>query len=150
MNTHTPDFGTITNFEGDETTIALMGTFKNGAAFELGAVLDAAIDRQPASMVLDAAELDFMGPAELLAVSNAERRLASFGSKLTIRSPSALVNRLLDIMELAELSRLERALPDRGHLGPEQRGELPVVFRQPHGDNSRISGGPPPCPLTPT
>jgi hypothetical protein len=78
MNTHTPDFGTITNFEGDETTIALMGTFKNGAAFELGAVLDAAIDRQPASMVLDAAELDFMGPAELLAVSNAERRLASF------------------------------------------------------------------------
>jgi anti-anti-sigma factor len=136
MNRDTPQFETVTNFEGDEATIALSGSFKNGAALQLGAVLDAVIDRQPASIVLDAAELDFMGPAGFLVVCSAEKRIAASGSKLTVRSPSALVNRLLDIMELAELSRLERALPDRGHLGPEQRGEMALVFPQSHGDNS--------------
>ena len=45
MNNHTPDFGAVTNFEGDEATIALSGTFKYGAALHLGAILDAAIDR---------------------------------------------------------------------------------------------------------
>ena len=44
MNNHTPDFGAVTNFEGDEATIALSGTFKYGAS-ELRAILDAAIDR---------------------------------------------------------------------------------------------------------
>jgi len=33
------------------------------------------------------------------------------------------VNRLVGMMELAEVSRLERALPGHGHLGPEQLGE---------------------------
>jgi anti-anti-sigma factor len=136
MNKATPDFGTVTNFDGDEATIGLSGSFKNGAALQLGAILDAAIDRQPASIVLDATELDFMGPAGFLVVCSAEKRLAASGTKLTVRSPSALVNRLLDIMELAELSRLEQALPDHGHLGPEQRGSMPAVLRQSHGDNS--------------
>jgi len=120
MTKDTNDFGAVTNFEGGAATIALQGTTENGAAFELGAILDAAIDRQPTSMVLDVAELEFMGAAGLLAVSNAEKRLAASGVTLTIQSPSALVNRLLGIMELAEVSRLERALPEHGHLGPEQ------------------------------
>ena len=45
MNNHTPDFGAVTNFEGDEATIALSGTFEYGAASELRDILDAAIDR---------------------------------------------------------------------------------------------------------
>jgi anti-anti-sigma regulatory factor len=123
MTNDTPDFGAVTTFEDGDVTIALRGTMTRGAAFELGAILDAAIDGQPASMVLDVAELDFLGVAELLAISNAEKRLAGSGVTLTLRSPSALVNRLLSIMELAEVSRRERALPGHGHLGPEQLGE---------------------------
>jgi hypothetical protein len=42
---------------------------------------------------------------------------------LTVQSPSALVNRLLGIMEQAETSRLERSLPEHVHLGPEQLGD---------------------------
>jgi anti-anti-sigma regulatory factor len=129
MTKDTPDFGAVTNFEGDEATIALRGTTQ-GAAFELGAILDAAIDRQPASMILDVSELDFLGPAGLLAISNAEKRLASLGIALTLRSPSDLVNRLLGIMESAESSRLERALPEHGHLGPEQLGESGVLSQR--------------------
>ena len=119
----TPDFGAVAKFEDGEATIALRGRMTQGAATELGAILDAAIDRQPAAMVLDVVELDFLGTAELLAISNAEKRLAVSGVTLTLRSPSALVNRLLGIMELAEASRLERSLPEHGHLGPEQLGE---------------------------
>ena len=84
----TPEFGAVTNFEGDAATIALRGRVESGSAFELGAILDAAIDRKPASMVLDASELEYVGPAGLLAVSNAEKRLAVLGITLKIQSPS--------------------------------------------------------------
>jgi len=123
MTKDTPEFGAVTNFEGDAATIALRGRVENEAAFHLGAMLDAAIDRKPASMVLDASELDYLGPAGLLAISNAEKRLGTLGITLTIQSTSALVNRLIGLVELAEVSRLERALPGHGHLGPEQLGE---------------------------
>jgi anti-anti-sigma factor len=136
MNKNTPDFGTVINFVGDEVVISLRGSFNYRAACELGAVLDVAIDRQPASLVLDTTELEFMGPAGLLAVSCAEKRLAASGSKLIVRSPSALVNRLLDIMEPAELSGLERASSGHRHLGPEQSGGTRVMLRQSRADNS--------------
>jgi hypothetical protein len=126
MTRGTPEFGAFTNFEGADATIALRGTTKNHAALELSAILDAAIDRRPSSVVLDVAELEFIGPAELLAISNAEKRLATLGIALTLRSPSALVNRLLGVMASAEVSRRQRVLPGHGHLGPEQLGEKAV------------------------
>jgi anti-anti-sigma factor len=122
MKGATPGFGAVTNFEGDDITIALRGTTENGAAFELAAVLNAAIDRRPASIVLEVSELDYLGLAGLLVISNAEKRLVALGIALVLRSPSALVNRLLEIMESAEVARLERARPEYGHLGPEQEG----------------------------
>jgi anti-sigma B factor antagonist len=127
MTQNTPDFGAVTSFEDGEVTIALRGTAEHGSAFALGAILDAAIDRHPASMVLDVAELESLGATGLLAVFDAEKRLAASGVTLTIRSPSVLVNRLLGIMESAETSRRERSLPKRGHLGPEQMGETSAV-----------------------
>jgi anti-anti-sigma regulatory factor len=126
----TPDFRAVTNFEDGEATIALRGSIRRGAAFELGAILDAVIDRQPSSMVLDVAELDYLGPAGLLAISNAEKRLATLGVTATLRSPSALVNRLLGIMELAEMTRAQRALPRHGHLGPEQLDETDIRWER--------------------
>jgi len=120
MISGTPDFGAATSFDGDEATVSLRGSVQNGAAFELGAILDAAIDSQPTSMVLDLAELDFMGAGGLIAVSNAERRLAAMGVTLLIRSPSTLVNRLVGLIEVAERSRGEHAASQDVHLGPEQ------------------------------
>lgn len=120
MTNDIPDFGAVTSFEGNEATIALRGTTENGGAFELGGILDAAIDRQPASMVLDVTELDFLGASGLLAISGAEKRLAALGITLRVRSPSAVMNRLLGTMESAEVSRLQRALRQHSHLGAEQ------------------------------
>jgi anti-anti-sigma regulatory factor len=119
----TPEFGAVTSFDGDAATIALRGRVENGAAFALGAILDAAIDRRPASIILEASELEYLGPTGLLAVSNAEKRLDELGIALTIQTPSASVSRLVGIMELAEVSRFERGLPEQGHLGPEQPEE---------------------------
>jgi anti-anti-sigma regulatory factor len=130
MTKDTTEFVAVTSFEGDDATIALRGTTQNGPAFELGAIFDAAIDRRPASIVLDVSELDFLGAAELLAISNGEKRLAVLGIGLTLRSPSALVNRILRVMEPAEPSRLEQALPGNGHLGPEELGPRAAALTQ--------------------
>jgi len=120
MTKATADFRAVPTFEGDAATITLRGNIDNTAAYGLGVFLDAAIDGRPASMVLDVAQLDFIGAAGLLAISQAKKRLAALGVTLAIRPPSALVHRRLRIVELDELSRLERALPTHGRLGPEQ------------------------------
>ena len=99
-------YGITTTFEGTEAVLALSGRIEHEGDLILGAMLDAAIDHGPASMVLDLSALHWIGAAGLLAVVNAEKRLAEIGTKLTIRSPSALVNRLLGIMEKAETARL--------------------------------------------
>jgi len=115
-------FEAVTHFEGSEATIVLSGTVENAAAFALGAALDAAIDRHPTSMVLDLAKLEFMGAAGLVAISNAESRLAALDVVLKVQSPSSLLHRVLGIMEQAEAARLARNAPEDVHLGPEQLG----------------------------
>ena len=120
MTDDAPPFEAVTQFDGGAVTIVLRGRVENAAAFTLSGTLDAAIDRHPTSMTLDLAKLDFIGAAGLIAVTNAESRLASGGVALRVQSPSALVNRVLAIMENAETVRLERLLPEHGHLGPEQ------------------------------
>jgi hypothetical protein len=77
----TPDFGAVPTSRAMRQLSPFGAGSTQGAAFELGAILDAAIDRQPASMVLDVSELDFLGTAELLAISNAEKRLAVWVSR---------------------------------------------------------------------
>ena len=103
-----PNFGAVTTFVGDEATVTLRGRVENGASFQLGALLDTVINRHPESVVLDLSELEFIGAAGMMAVANAEKRLSELGVRLTVRSPSELVNRLLSIMGEAEISRLDR------------------------------------------
>jgi anti-anti-sigma factor len=119
-----PRFEVVTHFDGSDATVVLRGSVENAAASALGAALDAAIDRHPTAMTLDLAQLEFMGPAGLIAVTNAENRLSSEGVMLKIQSPSALVNRLLGIMELAERARRDESSSEHGHLGPEQMAEF--------------------------
>jgi anti-anti-sigma factor len=124
-----PRFGVTTTFEGTGAVLALRGSVEHQGAFELGATLDAAIDRHPASMVLDLSELDFIGAAGMVAVANAEKRLDQMGAKLTVRSPSDLVNRLLGMMEMAEMSRLlDRVAPDGEHLGNQEASEISLTL----------------------
>jgi len=116
-----------TIFEGQDAVLSLHGRIENAAAFELGAHLEAAIDRHPNSMVLDFSDLDFMGAAGLIAVANAEKRLTTLGTTLTVRAPSALINRLLSMMEGAETARSERKRTPGDALGPEDPDATPGV-----------------------
>jgi anti-anti-sigma factor len=125
----TAPFKVTTSFEGTHAVLAFHGSVESGSAFELGAVLDAIIDRQPKSVVLDLSDLKFMGPAGMIAIANAEKRLAEAGTALTLRSPTALIDRLLGIMESAEASRLMWASRDQTHLGAEQLSENPTDQR---------------------
>ena len=117
----------MTNFEGRDALVSLRGSVDDVAAFDLAAVLDAAIDRGPVSMVLELAELSFMGAAGLVVIADAERRLAAMGVPLSIRSPSALMDHLLGRVEEV---RIERAQPGSGHLGPEQLDGVDVVSQR--------------------
>jgi anti-anti-sigma factor len=119
LNPNSSGFAITTSSEGSSTVFTLSGKVENRAAFELGALLDSAIDRHPDSVILDLSGLDFMGAAGMVAISNAEKRLADLGSKLAVRSPSVLVTRVLTMIETAADSRLESELPQHGHLGPE-------------------------------
>jgi anti-anti-sigma factor len=123
ISRNSPKFEAVTHFEGGEATIVLSGSVEKAAAFALSATLDAAIDRHPTSMVLDLSKLGFMSAAGLVAISNAEQRLADLGVILTVQSPSALVNRVLSLMEQAQAGRGERTLPEHTHLGPEELGQ---------------------------
>ena len=124
-------FEVITTTDGQSTVLALRGRVEHGAAFELGALLDSVIERNPDELVLDLSELEFVGAAGMVAISNAEKRLSELGRALIVRSPSVLVNRLLDMMETAEESRRELALPGHGHLGPEEQDAPSPARREP-------------------
>jgi anti-anti-sigma regulatory factor len=124
-------FAVTTTFEGSEAVLALSGRAEPADAFILGATLDTAIDRRPASVVLDVSDLHFLGVAGMLAVANAEKRLAEIGTELTVRSPSDLVNRLLGMMEMAERTRLlDRATSDGEHLETRQESDRPFMVAE--------------------
>jgi anti-anti-sigma factor len=122
LNNNPSNFSVTTSSEGMSTVFALAGKVENHAAFELGAILDSVIDRHPESVILDLTDLEFMGAAGMVAISNAEKRLAGLGLKLAVRSPSVLVTRVLTMIETAGDSRLEHDFTRHDHLGPEELG----------------------------
>jgi anti-anti-sigma regulatory factor len=122
-----PQFSAATTFEGREATVTLRGGVDDMAAVELATVIDEAIERGPASLVLDLAEVVFIGDAGPVAISNAESRLVGVGAVLMIQSPSALVHHHLS---RARKTPLEQAPPGNGHLGPEQLGVVDVVSQR--------------------
>ena len=122
-----PQFSAATTFEGREATVTLRGGIDDIAAFELATIINTAIDRKPASLVLDLAEAVFMGDAGLFVIANAESRLNGVGVVLMIQSPSALVQHHLGG---AEKDPLEEPSPGNEHLGPEQLGVIDVVSQR--------------------
>ncbi len=130
--TDDPDrFEVTTTIEEEWVVLALHGRVENLAAFDLAASLAATIDLQLEAVVLDLSELEFIGAAGVVAVANAEKRLAEVGINLAVRTPSTLVERLLGMRESAEPSRLERTAPGHSHLDSEQMGE-PLFPSRPH------------------
>ena len=129
------DFEVTTTIEEGCVVLALHGRVENLAAFDLAASLDATIDLQLEAVVLDLSELEFIGAAGVVAVANAEKRLAEVGVELAVRTPSTLVERLLGMMQSVETSDLERTEPSHGYLEREQMGD-PLFPSRPYPSNA--------------
>lgn len=71
-------------------------------------------------IALDLAELDFMDASGLNIIAEATSRLRSAGGALTIRSPSGMVRRMLDITDMSDLIEVRPPAPEVALLGPEQ------------------------------
>jgi anti-anti-sigma factor len=116
------EFAITVGFMTSTAVIGVRGAMDRLGARELGAILDAVIERYP-SVVLELAELAFMNSYGLEVIATRASRLRDSQGTLTIRSPSALVVRMLHITGVAHLIRLEYPQPSRHRLGAEQSTE---------------------------
>ena len=116
-------FAITVGFENARAVLAIRGEVDRVNAPELGAILDAVIERHR-SVVLDLAELGFINGWGLGVLAAQAARHRRSGGTLTIRSPSAMVLRLLDITGVAEVVLLENLDPPHRHLDAEQSSEI--------------------------
>lgn len=103
--------------------LAIRGEVDRVSAPELGAVLDAVIERHR-HVLLDLAELDFMNGWGLGVIAARASRLRGSGGTLTIRSPSPMVLGMLHVTGLVELVELDDRAPERCGLGSEHPVEI--------------------------
>jgi anti-anti-sigma factor len=128
-------FGVAVEFLNDQAILTVQGDVDILTAPGFGAFFDAVIVRGYPSVVLDLADMDFVGAAGLAVIATAVRRLTAAGGRLTIRSPSDTVIRFLEITGLADQFLLELTRP--GRLGPEQLLGTPG---DPIGSPARVHG----------
>ncbi len=113
-------FGVTTQYSGRQVVVALRGEIDMLTAPTFASVLDSLFETGRRDIVVDVAELEFMDASGLRAIGPMSARLHASGGALTIRSPSPMVRKLLDITAMGDL--IERGLPDPKSptLGPEQ------------------------------
>jgi anti-sigma B factor antagonist len=97
------EFSVSVSVATTQTVLRLRGEVDCLSSPYLRGVLDASIDAGQSDVVLDLTELDFMDASGLRVIASAADRLEMLGGGLAIRSPSALVLRMLDITGMAEL-----------------------------------------------
>jgi anti-anti-sigma factor len=119
-------FALSVGFAGRRAVISVVGELGLLTADELGAIVDAVIDRGHRSVVLNLVEMDSIGASGLRVIAAGGNRLAAAGGKLSVRTPSVDIRLILERPEWAALVLVEQTSPDGGRLGPEQSTDLPV------------------------
>lgn len=97
--------------EGGDTVVALRGEADLATLDDLARALAFVVAGQHGDVIVDLAHVDFIDIATLRSVLEARAALAQGGRKLTIRSPSRIATRLLDVFGLLNLVNPE----GRGH-----------------------------------
>ena len=115
-----PSFDLTTRFLRDSVVVAVRGEIDLLTAPALRGLVTALMDRGHLHLVLDLTELDFMDAQGLGVLDPVRARLQSTTGSLTIRSPSAVVLRLLDLAAMTEL--VER-WPVRAEVTPDLGNE---------------------------
>lgn len=98
------------------TVVALTGELDAAALNSLLETFDGAIARDDSDIVVDLAAVDFIGAAWIGTLVRSRARLDAQDRMLTVRSPSGVVNRLLDLCGLSYLIETTgRAGPGSSH-----------------------------------
>jgi anti-anti-sigma factor len=100
-------FSLTASLVGSEAVLALRGEVDLTTAPELAVHIDRAIEQGHRIVVLDLAALEFMDSSGLDVIESSAQRLAQSGGALWIRSPSAMLRRLLTLVGLFYLVRIE-------------------------------------------
>jgi anti-anti-sigma factor len=105
-------FGVGTSLEGFVAVLTVRGEIDISSAPELDGYLEAAIDQGHRFVTLDVSRVTFLDGAGLRSIGRQADRLAESGGALTIRAPSQFVLRLLDIVGMSGLVRIEPLAPE--------------------------------------
>jgi anti-anti-sigma factor len=114
----TGDFTVSSNFVGDEAVLTLRGELDLGALPGLSSVIDAVIASGYLKIMVDMADVVFVASSGLTVIAHAASRVAALRGRLTIRSPSTTVRRVLDIGGLQGLTSPVTAPVEPAQLGP--------------------------------
>jgi anti-anti-sigma factor len=114
-------------YSGREVVVEPVGEVDVLTGPALGGLLGALIDEGQTEIVLDLANVDFMGAAGLGVIAVMSSRLRSSGRSFSIRSPSPMIRKVLDISGMTglmdhEASKTAPAEPEELHT---DRGSVP-------------------------
>jgi anti-sigma B factor antagonist len=106
----TDDLVTSTAVVGDSAVVSVTGDVDLTSSGHLGEVLREAI-QEADNVVVDFAGLSFIDSSGLSALVDAHRRTRDGGGTLTLRHPTAMLRRLLDITRLDTLLMIDPPEP---------------------------------------
>ena len=94
---------------GADVVVSLSGELDLATADRLRTRLQrvVAAEPAPASVVLDVSGLQFVDAAGIAVLLSAQRALAARGGRMSLRSPSRLVRRVVRVLDLEHLLPLE-------------------------------------------
>jgi anti-anti-sigma factor len=113
-------FAVSLGFADATTVLGVRGSLDALSGPELSAIIDVVIDRGHHALIVDLAELDFIDAAGLQVIARGAGRLRRLHGALTLRSPSAMVRRLLAITGMTAHVEIDPAEPAHVHLGPQE------------------------------
>jgi anti-anti-sigma factor len=119
------NFAVTVDFANTSAVVSVRGEIDRLSSEELGAILDAVIEGHR-SIVLDLADSEFINSWGLEAIAVRASRLRQLSGSLTIRSPSAAVERMFDMTAAPDPAHSEPRMSHR-RLGAEQSVETYVV-----------------------
>jgi len=143
-------------FTPHHVVVAVEGDVDPGTATDLRRVLGALVDRRHADVVLDLGGVGFLDGSGIEVIVTAASRLGAAGGRLTLRSPSRMTLRLLELTSVGDLVTVEMGDPaddlaaEQGvdePQGSDQRAVEPVtrvaeeVRSPPSSPGNALSGG---------
>ncbi|MDQ3107329.1 MAG: anti-sigma factor antagonist, partial [Actinomycetota bacterium] len=100
-------FGLSIDYNPDHVVVGVRGELDLLTSPALGAVLRSLCDEGPASVVLDIAELAFLGAAGMGVIAHAALRLHQSGDTLMLRAAAPRIRRILEITGMGENVEIE-------------------------------------------